>query len=258
MAELGLKDRLQPALLDRLIDEERHVTRVQVTVRPEVLDALRLSLGEFTGILAAQGLRRDDRTEIPSQAEVAQEIVLHFVSLGSEFNPGQLKARVIRPPGRAAGIALQECCEIQAHTSINRQLDLGENAYISMRRLRESVQRDLGWLLNCASLDSLQDLSRYPQVARSVLNYGMPTLSGKIVSKVDIAATSQRIQEVIQTFEPRLSRVQVTPEAKEQQEEAIMAFRIEAELWGQPVPQYLVLRTHIDIESGAARVSEMS
>jgi predicted component of type VI protein secretion system len=35
-----------------------------------------------------------------------------------------------------------------------------------------------------------------------------------------------------------------------------VAFQVEAELWGQPVSQHLVLRTSIDLNSGEIRVSE--
>ncbi len=258
MADLGLKDRLQPALLDRLIDEERHVTRIRVTVRHDVLDSLRLGLKDLSGILSAQGLRREDPYDGEDSHAAGDTAELRFVSIGGELNPAQLKSRVIKPPGRPAGIALQEFCQIEAHTSLNQQLEVGEKGIISMRRLRESVQRDLGWLLNAANLDTIEDLSRYPHVARSVLNYGMPSFSGRTASSIDVIAAAQRIREAVTTFEPRLSRVQVTPEPRNRNEEVMLAFRIEAELWGQPVPQQLVLRTSIDVESGDVRITESS
>lgn len=255
MADLSLKDRLQPALLDRLIDDERYVIRLRVSVPEHALTSLRITANELAGILMQHGLRRDDRNEPLSQADDGT-VVLRFIAVSTELNPGHLKAQVIRPPGRPGGIALQEFCDIQAHSSLNEQLDLGEKGIISMRRLRECVQRDLSWLLNSTSLDTLQDLSRHPHVARSVVNYGMPTLSGRLASSVDIATAAQRIREAVVNFEPRLSRVQVIPETKERNEEITLSFRIEAQLWGQPVPQHLVLRTSIDVESGDVQISE--
>lgn len=255
MADLSLKDRLQPALLDRLIDDERYVTRLRVTVSDHALTALRITANELAGILMQHGLRRDERSE-PSSPADPDTVVMSFIAVSTELNPGHLKAQVIRPPGRPAGIALQEFCDIQAHSSLNEQLDLGEKGIISMRRLRECVQRDLSWLLNATSLDTLQDLARYPQVARSVVNYGMPGLSGRLASSVDIAAAAQRIRDVVMNFEPRLSRVQVIPETRERNEQITLSFRIEAQLWGQPVPQHLVLRTSIDVESGDVQISE--
>lgn len=255
MADLSLKDRLQPALLDRLIDDERYVTRLRVVVSEHALTSLRMTANELVSILTRHGLRRDERTEAATAVDEGS-MVMCFVAVSTELNPGQLKSQIIKPPGRPGGIALQEFCDIQAHSSLNEQLDLGEKGIISMRRLRECVQRDLSWLLNSTSLDSLQDLTHYPQVARSVVNYGMPTMSGRLASSVDIVAAAQRIRDAVVAFEPRLSRVQVIPETRERNEEITLSFRIEAQLWGQPVPQHLVLRTSIDVESGDVQISE--
>jgi len=57
---------------------------------------------------------------------------------------------------------------------------------VSLRRLREGVLRDLGWLLNATNMAVLEDLTDYPHVARSVLNYGMPGLAGTLVSSIDV------------------------------------------------------------------------
>ena len=62
---------------------------------------------------------------------------------------------------------------------------------------------------------------------------------------------------MISQFEPRLSRLRVVPERSEDGVEThVLAFRIEAELWGQPVPQLLILRTSIDVDSGDVSIAE--
>jgi predicted component of type VI protein secretion system len=43
---------------------------------------------------------------------------------------------------------------------------------------------------------------------------------------------------------------------EEGNETHVLAFRIEAQLWGQPLPQQLLLRTSIDVDSGAASVTD--
>ena len=51
--------------------------------------------------------------------------------------------------------------------------------------------------------------------------------------------------------------MRVTPETREGPHEGHqLAFRIDAELWGQPVPQQLVLRTRIDTDSGNVTVAD--
>ena len=46
-----------------------------------------------------------------------------------------------------------------------------------MRRLRR-VLRDLAWLLNTVNYQCAHSLDGYPFVARSMLNYGLPELTG--------------------------------------------------------------------------------
>ena len=69
-----------------------------------------------------------------------------------------------------------------------RQQESRGERVMSMRQLRESVLRDLGWLLNTSNLTSVHDLTAYPQVAQSVLNYGVPDLTGLTVSSVDVVS----------------------------------------------------------------------
>jgi type VI secretion system protein ImpF len=130
---------------------------------------------------------------------------------------------------------------------------------LSPARLRECVRRDLTWLLNTTHLAALQDLTEQPEVQRSVLNYGMPDFTGRTASTVDVRAMEQLIGRVISDFEPRLLRrsvkVRVISDAQKMNHNA-MCFQIEAELWAQPLPLRLFLRTEIDLESGATTVVE--
>lgn len=255
MAELSLKERLQPALFDRLIDDDRYVTTFQISTRTAKLQELKLPAEQLLGMLRAQGLKHDGADSAPKDVETT---TWRFSAGSVAPSPAQLKAFVIKPPGAPQGIELQAFCTIESRTSLNDQVDPGAKHMISMRRLRECVQRDLSWLLNTGNLAVVQDLSRYPLVARSVLNYGMPSLAGRMVTSVDVGVTAKRLQEAIATYEPRLSRVQVTPEVSKESDEMTLSFKIDAELWGQPVAQHLVLRTSIDIDTGDVRISDAS
>jgi type VI secretion system protein ImpF len=169
----------------------------------------------------------------------------------------QLKALVLKPPGKPAGAPLSSFCEITARNVLNDTVESGELRAVSMRRLRDYVCRDLSALLNCASLEAVVDLTNYPHVQGSVVNFGMPSLAGRTARTVDPQQICGTIEAAIRRFEPRLSAIRVQPElSKEGNETHVLAFRIEAQLWGQPLPQQLVLRTSIDIDSGNVSVSE--
>jgi type VI secretion system protein ImpF len=247
MAQLSLRERLQPALLDRLIDDERTLTVFEFGFTAEVGIPRR----DLIGILNSYGLKEaeDEKPSIAGR--------LRMLSPAGRVSLAQLKALVLKPPGNPKGVALQTFCEITARNVLNDTAETGDLKSVSMRRLRDYVCRDLGALLNCASLDAVVDLTAYPQVQSSVLNFGMPSLAGRTARQVDPTKIAQTIEAAIRRFEPRLSALRVMPEmGQEGNETHVLAFRIEAQLWGQPLPQQLVLRTSIDGDSGAASVSE--
>ena len=255
MAELSLRDRLQPALLDRLIDDERLVTVFEFTFRRDELQRLGLAERALADILQGQGLRPLSPTS--AAAADAQQLRMTFTSPGGRVALAQIKSLTLKPPARPEGIALAAFCDIAARNILNETVEAGERSEVSLRKLREYVCRDLGALLNSNSLDISLDLTPYPLVQRSVLNFGMPSLAGRMARSVEPQKTAATIEEVIRRFEPRLSKVHVTPEVREGGgEQHVLAFRIEAELWGQPLPQQLVLRTSIDIDSGDVSVAD--
>jgi type VI secretion system protein ImpF len=131
---------------------------------------------------------------------------------------------------------------------------------LSPARLRECVRRDLAWLLNTTHLAALQDLAQHPEIQRSVLNYGMPDLAGRTISTVDVRSMERLLGRVIADFEPRLTKssvkVRVIADAEKMNHNA-MCFQIEAELWAQPLPLRLFLRTEIDLETGGVNVVDL-
>ena len=262
MAELSLRERLQPALLDRLADDERYLTVFQIESTRAALARLRLPEREWLDILFAQGLRPvedGDGGSAPAQggAEGEDELQwLLFVPIG-RLSPGQLKAMVLKPPGAPQGIAIQDFCRIETRNVPNAMIESSQHRHVSMRRLRECVLRDVASLLNALNLETQVALERYPHVQRSVLNYGMRSLAGLAAAAVDPVKTAAGIEEAIRRFEPRLRKVRVTPETREgKQDGQQLSFRIDAELWGQPIPQQLVLRTRIETDTGNAVVSD--
>lgn len=256
MAQLSLRERLQPALFDRLIDDERLLTCYEFRFSRAELARLKMSVGDLAAILASQGLRAPDG-ETATPVEDSERLVLTLVAPGGRVALSQLKSMLLKPPGMPQGVALQSFCEIVSRNVINQSMESGESRSVSMRRLRDYVCRDLAALLNCASLDAVVDLSAYPHVQASVLNFGMPSLAGRSARSADPQQIAATIEAAVRRFEPRLSAIRVAAEMGEEGSEThVLAFRIEAQLWGQPMPQQLVLRTSIDIDSGDVSLAD--
>ena len=129
---------------------------------------------------------------------------------------------------------------------------------LSLRTLREGVLRDLAWLLNTTNLLSVTTTPALPHLAGSVLNFGVPGLAGNAVSNLDVGALERGIRQAIWDFEPRLIRSTVTVKAApaNRADENKIDFDIEADLWAQPYPERLYLKTELDLERGAVVVSE--
>ncbi|WP_333676219.1 type VI secretion system baseplate subunit TssE [Dyella sp.] len=134
-----------------------------------------------------------------------------------------------------------------------------EKRVISASRLRDCVARDISWLLNCVNLGIDEELADYPEVARSVVNFGIPDLTGVAVSGVDAKVLQRQIREAILTFEPRLTsntlRVLVNADLKHMDRQSL-TFNIESEMWAQPIPLNLYLKTEVDLETGKFNVSD--
>ena len=254
MIELSLKDRLQPALLDRLTDDERVVTVFHVTPDAEAIRKLGISFAEIERALATVGLRPAGSGASPASDQV--RVRRDYVPAGAVPTLGTVRETLLRPSGGGnPPIRLQACCAVEATRSPNVQPESAERRAMSMRKLRDAVLRDLALLLNASGIDDVVDLDAYPEVRRSVLNYGLRSQAGRMVTSIDAATLARQLRDAIGWFEPRLTDVRVTPEG-DGSAGMTMTFRVEAELWGQPVAQHLSLRTSIDVESGDVRVSD--
>jgi type VI secretion system protein ImpF len=127
---------------------------------------------------------------------------------------------------------------------------------MSLRTLREAVLRDLTWLLNTTNLLSVNDTEKLPHISNSVANYGVPDLSGMPVSSVNIGQLERGIRQAIWDFEPRLTRSTVSVKALSSDEHNKLTLEIQADLWAEPYPERLYLKTEMDLEHGEVVISE--
>lgn len=125
-----------------------------------------------------------------------------------------------------------------------------EQRVLSLTRLRQSVNRDLKWLLNTGCLETIQDLDDFPHVRQSVLNYGIPDLTGTTVSNADPSTLERYLRQAILAFEPRILKRSLKIRARAGGEHNRIIFEIEGQLWAQPLPEHLYLRTILDLELG--------
>jgi type VI secretion system protein ImpF len=138
------------------------------------------------------------------------------------------------------------------------QKETREARVIDIARLREIIQRDLGWLLNTQNSESWLDAETYPHVAQSVLNYGVREVSGEYATVAEAERIRGAIERSITLFEPRIrdGSTHVTLNPREDRSAAIISFDIKAEMWATPIPLEVYLRTEIDITTGEVNLEK--
>ena len=137
---------------------------------------------------------------------------------------------------------------------------------VSTEVLREAVRRDIEALFNTERLEAeylmtdlerataertISDLSDFPHVQRSVVNYGVPAFSAQSSRSIDREKLARELREVLAVFEPRLKRDTIRVSVRTGDKVGLRV-DIDALLMTSPAPERLRLRTTIDLDNGRA------
>jgi type VI secretion system protein ImpF len=141
-----------------------------------------------------------------------------------------------------------------------RKVEGRDERVLSRAQLRASVLRDLTWLFNSTNLASSVDLTAHPLAAQSTLNYGLTALAGNPVAGLELGEVEQILKDAILRFEPRILPRTLTvrgiPAKDAMGHHNILSLEITGELWSQPYPVELLIKTDMDLESGEIRLVE--
>jgi type VI secretion system protein ImpF len=143
-----------------------------------------------------------------------------------------------------------------------KKLEPREHRVMSRARMRQAVLRDLAWLFNSTRSETGESMATAPYARRSVVNFGLPCLSGQTVTTLDIQSFERGIRQAILDFEPRILpktlEVQALMEGSVLDQHNVIGVRIHGQLWAQPVPIELLLRTEIDLETGKVQLADLA
>lgn len=170
----------------------------------------------------------------------------------------ELKQLMSQQQTLAQDIFKNKCQEIQ------QQLDQAYAQYSvlsisvsSLTDIRACVKRDLDWLLNTSQYELQSELESFSSVESSVLNFGLPDLTGKTVSGIDMRSMERILKQAIISFEPRIIKKTLNISVlvnKLMFDHNAVSFEIEGQLWAEPEPLHLHLRTEFELESGLVSV----
>ena len=135
-----------------------------------------------------------------------------------------------------------------------------EQVMITSEVLRDAVLRDLTWLLNTANMETSFDLTEYPYVKSSCLNFGIGALAGERMSEIDLISLQGSIKAAILAYEPRIDEstvgVKCIAESNTLEHHNILSLMIAGKINSTPYPREFVFKTNIDLESGHMDVVE--
>jgi len=137
-----------------------------------------------------------------------------------------------------------------------------ERRVLNRNQLREAVLRDLAWLFNSTKPTEREGLEKYSHVARSVLGFGLPPLAGETASTFDPMTLEARIRQAILEFEPRIDsstlEVEVLMSEEWMDQHNLIGIQSRGNIWAQPVPLEMILRTEIDLETGHVELKDLT
>lgn len=121
-------------------------------------------------------------------------------------------------------------------------------------RQRDALLRDLSWLLNTCNLESDVDLAPYPQVRRSVINFGICALAGTRMSEVEWEDIEKAIRDAILVFEPRIVvttlEVRCLSDLVSHIHRNVLQLRIKGDIASADRSIAFSFRSEIDLETG--------
>lgn len=137
-----------------------------------------------------------------------------------------------------------------------------DSRVMSRQQMRQAVLRDLAWLFNATQPLRPADYAGLSEIQGSVINFGLPSLSGSTVTSVDFGALEQQIRRAILDFEPRIMaetlRVETVTVDSLMDQHNTLSLQITGNMWAQPVPFEMLLRTEVDLETGQVNLQDLT
>ena len=128
-----------------------------------------------------------------------------------------------------------------------------ETRAASISMYRESLKRDVEWLLNTRQ-PVIPELESYPNTAASVLNFGLPDLhSFDGIAGKEQNALTVALEKCIRTFEPRISQPRVFL-ARTDLLSRSLRFHIEGQIVYENMDEEIKFDTVLELISGEYEV----
>lgn len=125
--------------------------------------------------------------------------------------------------------------------------------------LRREVGRDIAALMNTTNLEAATDLEAFPEVRRSILNFGFPDLVHRTLDEGDVGQIAAEIERALTDFEPRLApasidaRRDLSPDIPDLK----IRFLVRADLVSDPVNAAVEFIADVELDTGLIKVDRL-
>lgn len=128
---------------------------------------------------------------------------------------------------------------------------------INERELKVEVERDVNALMNHVALESTIDLQDFPQIRKSVLNFGFPDIAHRSLDELEASDLDGEIVAVLRQYEPRLvaGTVRVARDASVDPGTLEVRYLVDGHLLCQPLNVPIEFVAKFDVASGKIQFS---
>jgi type VI secretion system protein ImpF len=124
----------------------------------------------------------------------------------------------------------------------------------SVRQLKSALRRDLEWLLNTRQTPEPAG-EEYRETSQSLFNFGLPDITSlNWENSRDRSRLARFLEDVVHTYEPRISRLKIVPLEADSGSRHILRFQIEGMLEMDPAPEHVSFDTVLQLTSGEYQV----
>lgn len=122
--------------------------------------------------------------------------------------------------------------------------------------LRACIQRDIAWVLNDINFESAVDLADYPEVKTSVLNQGMPELTGRSLDTASLTKRAIEVTGAVRAFEERLrpDSIKVVFDKDLVGSDNKLTFAIAGDIRNAIEESWIEFKSTVDLEDGHVEV----
>jgi type VI secretion system protein ImpF len=136
---------------------------------------------------------------------------------------------------------------------------LKARAPIPEAELRKAVNTELVALFNTTNLEAIEDLSEAPEVRKSIINYGFPSLTRRTIDENETNGIAREIEIALRDFEPRLlaGSIRARRDDTVSPDELRVRFLVSAALKTQPIEVPVQFVAEVELDSGKIKLDRL-